>query len=155
LCVRRTDTVGDMVNGEIRELHDPDGSVVWNVAFDLSPQQLRAAVHAAAEVILERHRGAALETEGVLALRDLTGVRDELDRLADVGANAHVVLTLSRFIVLHDAVDEYVVSRAGRDWAREADAEALPVLDAMLPPMAALRAQALARALGSQADVSN
>ena len=144
-----------MVNGEIRELHDPDGSVVWNVAFDLSPEQLGAVVHGVAEIIIERHRGAALDTEGVLALRDLTGVRDEFERLADAAANAHVVLTLSRFIVLHDAVDEYVSTRGGRDWAREADAEALPFLGAMLPTMATLRAEALSAALGSQADVSN
>lgn len=144
-----------MVNGEIRGLHDPDGSVVWNVAFDLSPQQLRAVVHGVAEIVVERHRGATLETEGVLALRDLTAVRDEFERLAEAEANAHVVLMLSRFIVLHDAVDEYVTSRAGRDWMREADSESLPFLDAMLPTMAALRAQALAAALGSQADVSS
>ena len=144
-----------MVNGEIRELHDPDGSVVWNVAFDLSTEQLRAAVHAVAEIVIERHRGATLDTEGVLALRDLTGVRDELDRLAEADANAHVVLTLSRFIVLHDAVDEYASTRSGRDWLREADAEAMPFVDAMLGPMASLRAQALAAALGSKTDVSN
>jgi hypothetical protein len=57
--------------------------------------------------------------------------------------------------VLHDAVDEYASSRAERDWTREADDESLPLLHAMLPPMAALRAEALAAALGSQADVSN
>src|SRR3712207_6942599 len=49
-----------------------------------------------------------------------------LERLAEATANARVVLTLSRFIVLHDVVDEYVTSRAGRDWVREADSDALP-----------------------------
>ena len=88
-------------------------------------------------------------------MRVLMGVRDEIEQLAEADANAHVVLTLSRFIVLHDAVDEYVTSRNARDWAREPEAEAMPFLDAMLGPMATLRAQALAAALGSKTDVSS
>jgi hypothetical protein len=137
-----------MVNVEIRTLHEPDGTPVCNVAFDLSAQQLTASEHASGEMLLERHRGASLDVDGVLALRELTGVRDELDRLADAGGHARLTLPLARFIALHDALDEYVNTRTGRDWAREADAEALPVLGAMLGHMAALRADALTAVLG-------
>ena len=138
-----------MVNEEIQQLHDPDGTPVCNVGFDLSAAQLSAAAYAVGEILVERHRGQALETDDVLALRELTGVRDELQVLADADAHARLLLTLARFIALHDAVDEYVVTRTGRDWLRDADREALPVAGALLAPMAVLRADAVAAVLSS------
>ena len=138
-----------MVNVEIRALLDPDGTPVTNVAFDLSATQLGACAHAVAEVLLERHRGAVLDVDAVLALRELTALRDELDRLAAAEAHATLVLPLARFIALHDTLDEYVVTRAGTDRLREADDAALPVAGALLAPMAELRADALAAALGA------
>ncbi len=143
-----------MVNVEIGTLLDPDGTAVTNVAFDLSATQLQACAHAAAEVLLERHRGATLDVDGVLALRELTALRDELDRLAAAGGHATLVLPLARFIALHDALDEYVVTRTGSDRLREADAAALPVAGALLGPMAELRRDALATALGAAAHSS-
>src|SRR3954468_23260678 len=140
-----------MVNAAIHTLHDPDGTPVCNLAFDLSAEQLHAAVHAAGEVRLERHRGAALDTDGVLALRELTGVCDELDRLAEGGGHATVVLPLARFAALHDALGEWVATRDERGWLRQADDEALPYVDALLEPMAALRADGLQATLGSDA----
>jgi hypothetical protein len=139
-----------MVNAEIQQLLAPDGTPVCNVAFDLSADQLAACAHAAGEILLERHRGQALEVDDVLALRDLTGVRDELQSLAEAGGHARLVLPLGRFIVLHDALDEYVCTRTGRDWLREADRHALPLVGALLAPMADLRAEALAAALRAQ-----
>jgi hypothetical protein len=138
-----------MVNEEIQQLHEPDGTPVCNVGFDLSAAQLSAASYAIGEILVERHRGQELDIDDVLALRELTGVRDELQVLADAGAHARMLLTLGRFITLHDAVDEYVVTRTGRDWLREADRETLPLAGALLAPMAALRADALAAVLGS------
>ena len=136
-----------MVNAEIQSLSEPDGTPVTNVAFDLSRDQLAAASHAVGEIVLERHRGHSLEMDDVLALRELTGVRDELERLADAGLHATVLLPLGRFIVLHDAVDEWVGSRRDRGWGREADDVALPFLGGMLPPMADLRGDAVAATL--------
>ena len=143
-----------MVNAEIQTLHEPDGSPVCNVVFDLSVEQLVAASHASGEMVLERHRGQDLEVDDVLALRELTDVRDELTRLADLGGHASLVMTLGRFIALHDAVDEWVMTRTGRDWLREADEDALPLVGALLAPMADLRGRALAAALGSAAASS-
>ncbi len=140
-----------MVNAEIGTLLAPDGTPVTNVAFDLSAMQLAACAHAVAEVLLERHRGATLDVDGVLALRELTALRDELDRLAAAEGHATLVLPLARFIALHDALDEWVVGRTGSDRLREADAEALPVAGALLAPMAELRRDALAAALGASA----
>ena len=142
-------TVVTMVNAEIQTLSEPDGTPVTNVAFDLSHDQLAAASHAVGEIVLERHRGQALEIDDVLALRELTGVRDELGRLTEAAANATVLLPLGRFIALHDAVDEWVCTRTGRDWLRDADREALPLAGALLGPMADLRTDAVAAVLRS------
>jgi hypothetical protein len=139
-----------MVNAQVRTLHEPDGTPVTNLAFDLSYQQVDAASYACGEMLVERHRGQTMDTDDVLALRELTGVRDELTRLGEAKANAHVVLPLARYIVLHDTLDEWVVSRTARDWLRNADEDALPLLGAMLAPMAALRCEAVEAALSSE-----
>ena len=144
-----------MVNEEIQQLHEPDGTPVCNVGFDLSAAQLSAASHALGEMLVERHRGQALDIDDVLALRELTSVRDEFQTLADADANARLTLTLGRFIALHDAVDEYVVTRTGRDWLRDADRDALPFVGGLLGPMATLRADALAEVLGSSETQTN
>ena len=138
-----------MVNAEVQTLREPDGTPVTNVSFDLSHEQLSAATHAIGEMILERHRGQDLEIDDVLALRELTSVRDEVERLAAMQANASVLMTLSRLIVFHDAADEWVTTRTGRDWLRKADTDALPLMGALLHPLASLRAKALESALGS------
>ena len=140
-----------MVNADIQTLHEPDGSPVCNVTFDLSSEQLGAAAHALAEMILERHRGQDLDVDAVLALRELTSLRDELARLAEAQANVTVLMTLSRLIALHDAADEWVVTRTGRDWLRDADRDALPFVGGLRAPMAALRTRGVAAALGSAA----
>jgi hypothetical protein len=143
-----------MVNAVIRTLHEPDGTPVCNAAFDLSAEQLAAAVHACGEMRIERHRGEALGIDDVLALRELTSVCDELALLADAHAHATVTLTLARFVALHDALDEWVVSRGERDWLREEDATALPIVDALLAPMGALRAEGFRATLGDRAETS-
>ena len=143
-----------MVHPEIQMLQAPDGTPVCNVAFDLSDAQLAAILHALGEVVVERHRGQDLEIDDVLALRELTGVRDEVDRLHSAGGHARIILPLGRYIALHDALDEYVVTRTERDWSRKADDDALPLLHALLGPMAALRADALAETLRAQTPSS-
>lgn len=144
-----------MVNPEIHTLHDPDGLPVCNVGFDLSGDQLAATAHATGEILVERHRGQALEIDDVLALRELTGVRDELQSLADGGGHARLTMPLARFISLHDALDEWVVSRTGRDWLRDADRDALPLAGALLGPMDALRGDALAQVLADAEPSQN
>jgi len=141
-----------MVNAEIRTLVEPDGTPVCNVAFDLSADQLRSAALAIAAVRVERHRGAELETDDVLALRELTGVCDELDRLSDAGGHGTVILPLGRLVALHDALGEWTTGRTDRGWMREDEHEAFPVVHAMLTPLATVRADALQTVLGSTAD---
>ena len=138
----------DMVNAELRMLHAPDGTPVCNVSFDLSAQQLDASAKAAEAIRLERHRHQALSTDDVLALRELTGLSDELHLLAEHGAHATVVMTLARFVALHDGLVEWVHAAEDRGWMREEDQEVFPFVTGLIDPMAQLRADALQAMLG-------
>jgi hypothetical protein len=144
--------VTPMVNSEVRILHDADGTPVANVSFDLSAEQLAATARVAEAVRLERHQNHELSTDDVLAMRELTGVSDELHRLAEPGAHGTVVLPLARFAALHDALSEWVHAADERGWMREDDAAAYPMIDALLAPMGDLRADALHAVLGDGAQ---
>lgn len=144
-----------MVNAELRTLHAADGTPVCNVSFDLSAQQLHACARAAEAVRLERHRHQELSTDDVLALRELTGLSDELHMLADQGANATVVLQLARFVALHDALSEWLAAAADRGWMREDDQAIHPLIAALVDPMASLRADALHAVLGEAARAAD
>lgn len=140
-----------MVNAEIRTLHAADGTPVCNVSFDLSAQQLAAAYRAVEGIRLHRHQNAELSTDDVLALRELTGVSDELHRLTEAEAHATLVLPLARFVALHDALTEWVGLADERGWMREDDAAIFPVIAALLDPMGSLREDALHAVLGEDA----
>jgi hypothetical protein len=140
-----------MVNAELRTLHAADGTPVCNVSFDLSAQQLEATARAVEATRLHRHRNEELSTDDVLALRELTGVSDELHRLAEPGAHGTVVLPLARFVALHDALTEWVGVADERGWMREDEAAIHPIIAALLDPMASLRADALHAVLGESA----
>jgi hypothetical protein len=141
-----------MVNAEVRTLLEADGTPVCNVSFDLSAGQLGAAARAVEAVRLERHRGQALSTDDVLALRELTSVSDELHGLAEHGGHAMLVLPLARFVALHDALGEWAHAGEERGWMREEDREPHVIIDALLDPMASLRAEALHAVLGEGAQ---
>jgi hypothetical protein len=141
-----------VVRFEILMLREPDGTPVCNVAFDLSAEQLQAAAHGAGEIRTERHRGAELSTDDVLALRALTSVVDELDALSAASGHATMTMPLARMVALHDALDEWVRTRMDRGWLREADEAAHPVVAAMLAPMGALRADAVHATLDAHAQ---
>ena len=144
-----------MLNAELRTLHATDGTPVCNVSFDLSAQQLHAAARAAEAIRLERHRHQALSTDDVLALRELTGLSDELHGLAEHGAHATVVLPLARFAALHDALGEWVHAADDRGWMREEDQEIYAIVAALLDPMASLRADALHAVLGDPSHAAD
>jgi hypothetical protein len=148
----RAASVTTMVNAELRTLHAADGTPVCNVSFDLSAEQLHAAARAAEAVRLERHRHEALSTDDVLALRELTGLSDELHMLAEHGANATVVLPLARFVALHDALVEWVHAAEDRGWMREEDQAIHPFVAALIDPMASLRRDALHAVLGESSQ---
>jgi hypothetical protein len=141
-----------MVNAELHTLHDADGLPVCNVSFDLSAEQVATAARAVEAVRLDRHRDEPLGTDDVLALRELTGLSDELHGLAERHGHASMLLTLARFTALHDALTEWVHAAGERGWMREGEREDYALVDAMLEPMAHLRADALRSVLGESAQ---
>ena len=134
-----------MVNAEIRMLEAVDGTLVANASYDLSHEQVVSAALACAAVRIERHRGDQLDVDEVIALRALTSLCDELERLAEAGGHAHVIMPLAQIVLLHDALGEWVAGRSERDKLNEADTAALPLVRALLDPLAD------ARELGVQA----
>jgi hypothetical protein len=136
-----------MVNPELHTLHDADGHPVCNVSFDLSAEHVASAAYAVEAVRLERHRHEALSTDDVLALRELTGLSDQLHGLAEQQGHASLLLTLARFSALHDALSEWVHAADERGWMRDEDREHYTRLAALLDPMAQLRADAVRSAL--------
>jgi hypothetical protein len=141
-----------MVNPELHMLHDAEGHPVCNVSFDLSADQITSAAHVVEAVRLERHRHEVLSTDDVLALRELTGLSDQLHDLAEQHAHASLLLTLARFTALHDALAEWVHVADERGWMRDDDREHHARVDALLDPMAQLRANALQTVLGETAE---
>ena len=138
-----------MVNGTIHMLTEPDGTPVGNAVFDLSHEQIVAVAHAACVARVETHRDEALETDAVLALRELTAICDELDRLAAAEGHGTLVLPLARLNMLHDALLDFSHSRHDAEIVREEDRGPLAIVDGLLDPMQDLRAEGMRTALGA------
>ena len=138
-----------MVNGTIHMLTEPDGTPVGNAVFDLSHDQIAAVAHAACATRVETHRDAVLDTDAVLALRELTAVCDELDGLAAVEGHGTLVLSLARLNLLHDALLEFSHSRHDAEIVREEDRGPLAIVDGLLGPMQDLRTEGMETALGA------
>ena len=137
-----------MLNAALRMLQAADGTPVCNVSFDLSAAQLAACTRATEAVRISRHRGQDMTTDDVLEMRELTGVSDELHRLAEHGAHGALVLPLARFAAMADALGEWSRDLNDRDWGREDELADRPIISALLEPMADLRAEALHATLG-------
>ena len=140
-----------MLNAELRTLHTPDGSPVCNVSFDLSATQLAVSARCVDAVKIARYRGDDLSTDDVLALHELTGVSAELHRLADHDAHGTVVLPLARFATLHDALADWTTALDARGWGREEELADRPIVDALIGPMASVRADAMQAVLAERA----
>lgn len=138
-----------MLGAEVRTLLNVDGTPVCNVSFDLSAMQLAVCARIVDAVRITRFRGDSLSTDDVIALQEMTALSDELHRLSDHDAHGTVVLPLARFSALHDALTQWVAELDERGWARDEEAEDRPVAEALIGPMASLRAEAVQAVLGA------
>ena len=89
--------------------------------------------------------------DDVLAMRELTGVADDLDALARLPGACTVVLRPARLTVFRAALEDFVTSRDASDWLREADAHHLSATRRLLLPLADLCGEALRAALTPEA----
>ena len=127
---------------------DLDGHPVVYACFDLAPEQIAAAAHAAATTAGERFRTTEMSADDVLQFRELTSLADELGELT-TGAST-VVLRPARLASLLEAVSRFVESREQADWIREEDQQPLALAREMLLPLEQLNAEATRAALSPE-----
>jgi hypothetical protein len=133
-----------------------DGTSVVEVTLDLSAPQLAAAAHAVRFAIDDRYRLAALESaDDILAMRELTALKDELDVLAAPGAVNRLTLTVATAGRLRSALEDFVGARSVENaLLREGDAEALPGAYSIVDAVVDAHADALRVALDAPAGAA-
>ena len=136
-----------MIHAHIDISKGLDGEAVVLACFDLGDDELRASAHAVAAAAAERYRTAAMSSDDVLALRELTALTDELRDLALRPGMRTVVLRPARLTALRDAVAYFVESRDHAEWIREEDREPLHTARELLWPLGDLAADAMRAAL--------
>ena len=136
-----------MIHAHIDISKGLDGEAVVLACFDLGDDELRASAHAVAAAAAERYRTAAMSSDDVLALRELTTLTDELGDLALRPGMRTVVLRPARLTVFRDAVARFVESRDEAEWIRDEDREPLALAHGLMDPLEDLCADALRAAL--------
>src|SRR5262245_42181834 len=108
-----------MHNARIDSTQDLEGHTVVSACFDLSAEEVAAAVHTDRTTAGERYRSADMSADDVLHFRELTAVADEL---AEPGAGARtVVLSPARLATFRHAVEHFVETRTYAEWLHEED----------------------------------
>ena len=127
---------------------DHDGLPVVTVVFDLTTDQIAAALHGLRTIREARFANVSMTTDEALALRELTSLVDELADLGYAGATARIETTIARVGVLKDTLSEFGM---GRHLEREGDMAAHPIAGALVPALEDLHAEALRAALDEHA----
>jgi hypothetical protein len=137
-----------MHNARIDSTQDLEGQTVVSACFDLSDEEVAAAVHAVRATAGERYRSADLSAEDVLEFRELTAIADEF---SEPGAGARtVVLSPARLSTFRHAVEHFVETRTYAEWLRDEDREPLELLRAMALGLEQLCEEAIRAALTPQ-----
>lgn len=140
-----------MHNARIEQTPGLDGESVVLAVFDLPDEELAASAHAVRATLGERFRTAAMSTDDVLELRELTALADELsDQLLRPGVST-LVMRPSRLNAWRDALTYFVESRDEAEWMREEDREPLAHARGLLWPLGDLCADAMRAALSPPA----
>jgi hypothetical protein len=137
-----------MHNARIDNAQDLEGQTVVSACFDLSEEEVAAAVHAVRTIGAERYRPADLSADDVLEFRELTAIAD---LLSEPGAGMRtVVLSPARLATLRHAVERFVETRTYAEWLREEDREPLELLRTMALGLEQLCEEAIRAALTPQ-----
>lgn len=140
-----------LVHPRIDITRDLDGEPVVLALFDIDDEDLHAAAHAVRAAKADRFRTAALSTDDVLEMRELTALTDQLDDMALVTGVRAVVLRPARLAALRHALERFVDSTESAEWMRDSDREPLARVRAMLWPLEELGAEAIRAALAPEA----
>ena len=140
-----------MVNARVQTTTAPDGSPIVHAIFDLSDVEVAGAALAVNTARTERFRDEELTADGVLSMRELTAVADELTALAAHASACTLHLRPARLVALRDALEAFVAHRDEAGFVREEDRDAYAVALALAAPLADLGAQAMRAALDGAA----
>jgi hypothetical protein len=140
-----------MLNARIDITQGFDGEPVVLACLDLGGEELGASAQAVRATVAERFRTAAMSTDDVLELRELTALADELTELAREPGMRSLVMRPARLSSWRDALAHFVESREAAEWTRADDREALPAARSLLWPLADLCADAMRAALSPPA----
>jgi hypothetical protein len=125
----------------------PDGTKLVVARFDLSEPEVAAVARAVDVSRTEQFRHEVLSTDGVVAMRELTALADQLTALAGYGAAVSVELSPARLVALRDTLHAFVEHRDEAGFTREEDREAYAVALSLAAPLEDLSADALRAAL--------
>lgn len=123
---------------------DDDGPAVVSVVVDLTPPQVDAALHALRIVREARYKLHEIAIDDVLALREMTGLVDELAEVVGGDGIARFQVTVARLGILCDGLRQFT---AGEHLEREGDGVAHPVAWELLDALQDLHADAVHAAL--------
>ncbi len=139
----------NMVNARIDTTTAADGGKVVQAIFDLTEAEVSCSARAVNAARTEQFRHEDLSADGVLAMRELTALADELTALAAHGSACTLILSPARLVALRDALDAFVAHRDEIGFTREEDRDAYTCAIALSGPLADLSADALRAALDS------
>ncbi len=127
------------------------GPETVEVRFDLPDEQLLAVARIADAVKRERYMGQELDTDAVLALRELVALHDNaLERAEDGVAGGTLVMTIARLGLALEAMREWMDSRRANGSTLPHEAADLAAAEALLPDLTDLHLRAMCVALGAE-----
>jgi hypothetical protein len=136
-------------NSRVETLANQDGTKSVVAIFDLSEAEIAACAHAVGVARTEQFRNESLSADDVLAMRELTGLADELTALAGHRSAGTLVFTPARLMALRNTLDAFVAGRDEAGFTREEDREALAVARSLALPLEDLSADALRAAFAT------
>ena len=140
-----------MHNARVSVATAADGSLLVHAIFDLTEAEVAGAAHAVNSARTEQFRHEVLTADGVLAMRELTAVADELTALVVHRSACTLTLRPARLVAMRDALDAFVVRRDDAGFVREEDRDAYASAQALAAPLADLGADAVRAALDGAA----
>ena len=144
-----------MVNARVETTNGADGNAVVQAAFDLSEVEVAGVARAVNASRTEQFRHEELSADGVVAMRELTALADQLTALAGHRSAVTLMLSPARLVALRDTLEAFVAHRDEAGFTREEDRDAYAVAQALAWPLGDLAAETLRAALDAAAHAGH
>ena len=131
----------------MQNAHVSTGGNGVTACFDLTEAEIACVAHAVNVSRTEQFRNEELSADGVLAMRELTALADQLTALAGHHSACTVQMSPARLVALRDTLSAFVDHRDEAGFTRDEDREAYATATALAAPLADLAADVLRAAL--------